>query len=140
MLRGSGVSAGVAKGVAFVVACGLRSAAPRRSILASEVESERARFEAALARAAAELGALQGELNERIGQSQADIFGAQLLALEDRGLHDRVLQLVGSGSTWRQRSRRSWTRTPGRWRRYPTRISASGRPTSATWAAASCPP
>jgi len=94
MLRGTGVSAGVAKGVAFVVACGLRSAAPRRSILASEVESERSRFEAALARAAAELVALQGELSERIGQSQADIFGAQLLALEDRGLRDRVLHIV----------------------------------------------
>src|SRR6266568_201886 len=94
MLRGTGVSAGVAQGAAFVVACDDRSAAPQRTILASEVESERSRFEAALARAAAELVALEDELSERIGRRQADIFAAQLLALEDRGLRDRVLSTV----------------------------------------------
>ena len=94
MLKGTGVSAGVAKGTALVISCGYRSAAPRRSILASEVESERSRFEAALARAASELVALQKDVSERIGRSQADLFGAQLLALEDRGLRDQVLLIV----------------------------------------------
>lgn len=94
MLRGTSVSAGVAKGTAFVVACGRRSAVPTRTILASEVESERSRFEAALARAAAELIALQRDLTERIGGSQADLFAAQLLALQDRGLRERVLHIV----------------------------------------------
>jgi phosphotransferase system enzyme I (PtsI) len=94
MLRGTGVSAGVAKGTALVIACGYRSAAPQRTILASEVERERARFDAALATAASELAALQTEVSERIGRSQADIFGAQLLALEDRDLREQVLVIV----------------------------------------------
>ncbi len=94
MLRGTGVSAGVAKGTALVIDCGYRSAAPRRSILASDVESERSRFEAALARAASELVALQNDVSKRIGRSQADIFGAQLLALEDRDFRDQVLLIV----------------------------------------------
>jgi len=94
MLRGTGVSAGVAKGTALVLACGYGCAAPRRSILASDVERERTRFEAAVARAASELVALQDEVSERIGGSQADIFGAQLLALEDRNLRDQVLRVI----------------------------------------------
>jgi phosphoenolpyruvate-protein phosphotransferase (PTS system enzyme I) len=94
MLRGTGVSAGVAKGTALVIACGDRSAAPRRSILASEVESERSRFEAALARSASELVALQNDVSERLGPSQADIFRAQLLALGDRDLRDQVILVV----------------------------------------------
>jgi phosphoenolpyruvate-protein phosphotransferase (PTS system enzyme I) len=94
MLRGIGVSAGVAKGTALVMAFGYRTAAPRRSILSSEVESERSRFEAALARASSELVVLQNDVSERIGRSQADIFGAQLLVLEDRGVRDQVLRVV----------------------------------------------
>ncbi len=94
MLRGTGVSAGVAKGTALVIACGYRTAAPRRSIQASEVEAERSRLEAALARAASELRALQNEVRDRLGPSQADIFVAQLLALEDRDLRDQVLHVV----------------------------------------------
>jgi phosphotransferase system enzyme I (PtsI) len=77
-----------------VLACGARSAAPRRTIPASEVGSERARFDEALARAAAELAALQREVGERIGPGQGDILGAQLLALEDRGLREQVLLAI----------------------------------------------
>ncbi|HET6411254.1 MAG TPA: phosphoenolpyruvate--protein phosphotransferase [Anaeromyxobacter sp.] len=94
LLRGTGVSAGVAKGTALVITCGCRSPAPRRKIEASEVEGERARFEAALARAAADLVALQRDVRERLGPSQADVFGAQLLALEDRDFHDRVVRAL----------------------------------------------
>ena len=94
MLRGAGVSAGVARGTALVLTCGQRSAAPRRNIAASEVDGERSRFEAALAKAASELVALQNEVSERTGRSQGDIFGAQLLALEDRGFRDEVLLIV----------------------------------------------
>ncbi|HEX8910292.1 MAG TPA: phosphoenolpyruvate--protein phosphotransferase [Anaeromyxobacteraceae bacterium] len=94
MLRGTGVSAGVAKGTALVISCGYRSAAPLRSIAASEVERERARLETAMARAASELAALQKDMSERLGRGQADLFGAQLLALEDRDLRERVLLVV----------------------------------------------
>ena len=94
VLKGIGVAAGVARGAAFVLACGDRSAAPRRSIRASEVESEGARFRAAAAAALSELAALQKDVTERIGPAQGDILGAQLLALQDPGLRDRVLRLV----------------------------------------------
>lgn len=93
VLKGIGVAAGVARGAAFVLACGDRSVAPRRSIRASEVESEGARFRAATAAALSELAALQEDVTERIGPAQGDILGAQLLALQDADLRDRVLRL-----------------------------------------------
>jgi phosphotransferase system enzyme I (PtsI) len=94
MLRGTGVSAGVARGTALVLACGARSAAPRRTILAEEVGRERARLDEALARAAAELAALQREVGEKLGHGPGDILGAQLLALADPGLRDQILLAV----------------------------------------------
>ena len=94
MLRGTGVSAGVARGTAFVMSCGYSSATPQRSIQASEVEGERSRFEAALDTAAAELAALKEDVSERIGPSEGDIFGAQALVLQDPDLRDRVLRVV----------------------------------------------
>jgi phosphoenolpyruvate-protein phosphotransferase (PTS system enzyme I) len=94
LLKGTGVSAGVAKGTAFVIACGYGSAAPRRTIERSEVERERSRFDAALGRAASELQALQGEVAERLGRSHAEVLGAQLLALEDRDFRDRVRRVI----------------------------------------------
>jgi phosphoenolpyruvate-protein phosphotransferase (PTS system enzyme I) len=94
LLKGAAVSTGVAKGTALVIACGYRSAAPRREIQGSEVEGERARLDAALARAASELRALQDEVSERLGPSQADLLGAQLLALEDRDFRDQVRHVI----------------------------------------------
>jgi phosphotransferase system enzyme I (PtsI) len=93
-LKGTGVSAGVARGAAFVLNCGDRAVAPRRTIQASELGSERARLETALAAAASELSALQKEVSDRIGPSQGDILGAQALVLGDPELRDRVLRLV----------------------------------------------
>ena len=40
VLKGTGVSAGVARGAAFVLNCGDRAVAPRRTIQASELGSE----------------------------------------------------------------------------------------------------
>src|ERR1700704_842572 len=94
MLKGTGVSAGVAQGTAYVVACGYRSAVPQRNIRASEVDGERARFDGAVARADAELAKLQNDVRERIGPSQAEIFGAHRLVLKDASLRERVLRAV----------------------------------------------
>jgi len=88
------VSAGVAQGTAYVVACGYRSAVPQRNIGASEVDGERARFDEAVSRADAELVKLQNDVRERIGPSQAEIFGAQRLVLKDASLRDRVLRVI----------------------------------------------
>jgi phosphotransferase system enzyme I (PtsI) len=94
VLKGAGVSDGIVRGAAFVLACGDRSAAPRRSIQPSEVPRERVRFEEAVARASAELAALQKDVSDRAGPTQADILGAQALVLADVELRHRVLRLV----------------------------------------------
>jgi phosphoenolpyruvate-protein phosphotransferase (PTS system enzyme I) len=94
LMRGTGVSKGVARGTALVLACGYRSAVARRTIAASEVETERTRLDAALGRAASELTSLQQEVSATIGPTQGDIFGAQLLVLQGRGLRDRALEIV----------------------------------------------
>ena len=94
MLKGTGVSAGVAQGTAYVVTCGYRSAVPQRNIRAAEVDGERRRLDSAVARAEADLLALQEDVREKIGATQADIFGAQRLILGDASLRDRVLRAV----------------------------------------------
>ena len=94
MIRGTGVSPGVARGTAFVIACGFRSAAPQRPIRAEDVEGERGRLDAALARAGGELAALQAEVSGRLGRGQADIFLAQSLVLQDAALREQVLRIV----------------------------------------------
>jgi phosphoenolpyruvate-protein phosphotransferase (PTS system enzyme I) len=93
VLNGIGVSPGVARGVAFVLTCGQRALAPRRSIAAEDVARERRRFDRAVAAAGAQLAALQQEVS-RAGPTQADVLGAQALMLRDAGLRDRVLLLV----------------------------------------------
>ena len=94
MLKGTAVSAGVAQGTAYVLACGYGTAVPQRSIRASQVDGERVRLDSAVARAEAELLALQDDLREKIGPTQADIFGAQRLILGDAALRGRVLRTV----------------------------------------------
>jgi len=94
MLRGTGVSPGIAHGAAYVLACASHAAGPRRSIAAPEVQGELDRFETGLAQAEGELRALKQAVGEKIGASQADIFDAQRLVLRDPTLHEQVTQLV----------------------------------------------
>jgi len=94
MLKGTAASAGVAQGTAYVLTCGYRSAVPQRSIRAAEVDGERRRLDSAVARAEAELLVLQDDVRDKIGATQADIFGAQRLILDDASLRDRVLRAV----------------------------------------------
>ena len=98
LLKGAGVSAGVAQGAAYVLTCGYRSAVPRRSIPPSEVDGERSRLDSAIARAEAELLVLQEDVRAKIGTTQADIFGAQRLILGDGSWRDRALRAVGDKS------------------------------------------
>ncbi|HTT71977.1 MAG TPA: phosphoenolpyruvate--protein phosphotransferase [Anaeromyxobacteraceae bacterium] len=97
MLRGTGVSPGIAHGEAYVLPCAARAAAPRLGIQVSEVAGELARFETGLAKAEQELRALKEAVGERIGSSQADIFDAQRLVLRDPTLHEQVALLVREG-------------------------------------------
>src|SRR5262249_4274990 len=94
LLKGMGVSTGVVQGSAFVLGCGRTSAVPQRSVAASEIPAERARFDAAVARAAEELVALEEEVHKSLGASQAQIFGVHRLIVHDQGLRSRVLRAL----------------------------------------------
>jgi len=94
MIRGTTLSAGIARGRAYVLACADRAATPQRQIEASEVPDELARFEAALARAEQDLRALARTVKEEIGPREADIFGAQVLVIGDSGFRDQVAAIV----------------------------------------------
>jgi phosphotransferase system enzyme I (PtsI) len=92
-IRGTSVSPGIAQGRAVVVACA-RGVAPRREVRTEEVEAEVRRFQAALARAEAELLELFRAVGERIGTSQAAVLEAQRLLVRDPGLVERVVGIV----------------------------------------------
>src|SRR4051794_7346734 len=94
MIRGTGVSPGIAIGTARVLACAERSARARRSIEPGEVGGELARFATALGRAAQELLTLKASVTERIGASEGQIFAAQGLVLESPSFRDQVSNLV----------------------------------------------
>jgi phosphoenolpyruvate-protein phosphotransferase len=84
----------VAQGKAYVVSCGYRSAVPQRTIVPSEIGRERERFDAAVARAVTELAALQKDIREGIGASQAEILNVQGLILQDRSLREGVYRAL----------------------------------------------
>ncbi len=94
MIKGTGVSSGVANGVAFVLPRTDWASAPRRSISPTEVASEFARFESALLRADDELVALEQAVRAEIGSDEADIFSAQRLVLRDISIREDVLAVV----------------------------------------------
>src|SRR4051812_8912667 len=94
MMRGMGVSAGIAHGTAYVLACAERSAAAQREIALHEVETEMQRFEVALDRAEADLLTLRKAVAEKIGTSEAEIFAAQALVVRDPSFRKQVTAIV----------------------------------------------
>jgi phosphotransferase system enzyme I (PtsI) len=95
MMRGVGVSSGIAHGTAYVLACAERTAAAQRTIDPSAVASELERFETALARAEGDLLALKTAVAEKIGASEAEIFAAQALVVRDPSFRKQVSSIVG---------------------------------------------
>jgi phosphotransferase system enzyme I (PtsI) len=94
LMRGVGVSSGIAHGTAFVLARVDRAAAPRREISANEVDAELARFEAALGKAETELRAVEQSVAAKIGTSEGGIFAAQALLVRDTAFRNAVTTLV----------------------------------------------
>jgi phosphotransferase system enzyme I (PtsI) len=94
LMRGVGVSSGVAHGRAYVLACIDRASAPRRTIEAGQVEAELARFETATARAEQELAALKQVVGEQIGEAESEIFTAQALVVRDPAFRNPVIAAV----------------------------------------------
>jgi phosphotransferase system enzyme I (PtsI) len=98
MMKGTPVSGGIGNGTAFVLACANRTAAPRRTIQPAEVEAELARFEVAVRKAAADLLALRDAVGAKIGASEAEIFAAQALLVDDPSFRKQVQDRVRQGS------------------------------------------
>ncbi len=94
LLKGIGVSTGVARGPAYVLVAAHRLAVPRRELADAEIAGELARFEAALAKAEEELLALERSLAAQIGSHDANIFGAQALLVRSSELVGPVQTLV----------------------------------------------
>ncbi len=88
-LKGMPVSPGIAMGVLRVEARGCPSP-PIRTILPTELESEWARFESALACTEEELQSLRARVEHLSGAQEAAIFDAHLLFLRDRTILARL--------------------------------------------------
>jgi phosphotransferase system enzyme I (PtsI) len=93
--QGIAVSPGIARGPA-VVHWVEEEEIPYRKIPEAAIPEEIARFEAALIATRAELLEMQQKIAEAIGTSDASIFDAHLLVVEDRTLIDEVLRSVES--------------------------------------------
>jgi phosphotransferase system enzyme I (PtsI) len=93
--QGIAVSPGIARGPA-VVHWVEEEEIPYRKIPEAAIPEEIARFEAALIATRAELLEMQQRIAEAIGTSDASIFDAHLLVVEDRTLIDEVLRSVES--------------------------------------------
>jgi len=89
--RGVGVSPGIARGTIHVVRDDLDDIV-RYRIEPSQIQSEIARFEAALVQTRMQILEMQQEIAEAIGAKDAAIFDAHLLVVEDRTLIDEVLR------------------------------------------------
>src|ERR1700686_74698 len=94
VIKGIGVSTGVARGTAYVLVAAHRLLVPRREIGTEEVGGELDRFEAALTEAEQALLALETSLTERIGVHDANIFRSQALLVRSSELVEPVRKLV----------------------------------------------
>ena len=93
--EGIAVAPGIARGPA-VIYWVEEEEIPYRKISEAALPDEIARFEAALIATRAELLEMQQKIAEAIGTSDASIFDAHLLVVEDRTLIDEVLRSVES--------------------------------------------
>ena len=92
---GAGVSPGIARGQIHVVKDDLDDVA-RYGITSGQIADEIARFEAALIQTRAQILEMQHRIAESIGATDAAIFDAHLLVVEDRTLIDEVLRKLES--------------------------------------------
>jgi len=93
VIRGIGVSRGVAVGPALVVRWEVPTVSDH-AIKRGAVEGEIARLKEALAFAKGRLAAVRAQAEERAGPEEARIFDAQLMILEDAELVDGVEKLI----------------------------------------------
>jgi len=91
--QGIAVSPGIATGKVYVVQPD-NDEVPHYSILENDVPGEVGRLENALLETRAQIHEMQQQIAERIGASDAGIFDAHLLVVEDRTLIDEVIRTL----------------------------------------------
>ncbi len=93
LLKGIGVSEGLAIGPAFVVRSGLPEV-PHRVVPRSQVEKEVRRLKAAVRDVKRGIAALKARAEDRAGVDEARIFDAQILMLEDSEFIGAAVDLI----------------------------------------------
>src|SRR5881396_873518 len=93
LLKGIGVSAGIAVGPAVVVRWTLPEV-PHRVVPRSQVEKEVRRLRAAVKDVKRHIAELQAKAEDRAGVDEARIFDAHLLMLEDKEFLSSVAELI----------------------------------------------
>ena len=98
VFRGIAVSAGVCRGK-VVVLRHARHAIAKRELAPGEVDAEVKRFEQSLVRTRQQITEIQRRVAETMSSSEADIFDAHLLMLEDRVLIEEVVKVIRAQKT-----------------------------------------
>jgi phosphotransferase system enzyme I (PtsI) len=93
VFRGIAVSAGVCRGKVIVLRRA-RHAIAKRELPADEINAEVKRFEQSLVRTRQQITEIQRRVSTTMSSSDADIFDAHLLMLEDRVLIEEVIKLI----------------------------------------------
>jgi phosphotransferase system enzyme I (PtsI) len=91
VLRGIGVSPGVATGTAYLVLTE-DDRYVERDIVDDEIPREIARFEEALIKTRHQIHEIQNKVSDAIGQESASIFDAHLLVVDDRSFVEEVIR------------------------------------------------
>jgi len=92
--QGIGVSGGVAVGPALVYRPPAQPSPNTSASTSSRPTRERERLHAALLAAASELRALAGQVSQTVGTSEAGIFEAQAMMLDDPTIEERASALI----------------------------------------------
>jgi phosphotransferase system enzyme I (PtsI) len=98
VFRGIAVSAGVCRGKVIVLRRD-RHAIAKRELAAGEIAAEIKRFEQSLVRTRQQITEIQRRVSQTMSSSEADIFDAHLLMLEDRVLIEEVIKLIREEKT-----------------------------------------
>jgi len=93
LLKGIGVSPGIAIGPAVIVRSGLPEV-PHRVVARTQVEKEVRRLRAAVRDVKRHIAELKARAEDRAGPDQARIFDAQVLMLEDREFLSGIANLI----------------------------------------------
>jgi phosphotransferase system enzyme I (PtsI) len=93
VFRGIAVSAGVCRGKVIVLRRARHTIA-KRELAGDQVDAEAKRFEQALVRTRQQIIEIQRRVSQTMSSSEADIFDAHLLMLEDRVLIEEVIKII----------------------------------------------